>query len=745
MKRRLFVKKFGEGISASMIVPGHFQFKNTRNSSLEYQYPSPENLDRARNDEGYVVIRIEIEGTSENLAERIKGRMKGEKVEFVRSRAYFNLGSNLIDTEKYEFDLSAVKGDRHIISIWMDQVTASSEIIIKANNKTTSIDLNELILKNQFEQKGNTFVLRANLMFHNEIGRIDPEKLDIPSYKENFRFVIMADPQGGDPHYEGNGSKTRIKIHNAFIEESISTANALSPKSIFTLILGDFSDHQGEVENFERMIGFYEKLENLILLEIGNHETMYRSEFTPGYNMGAFDNYFAAQKKINGLEKLVYSFDLGQWHFIVWPDPLRRNFWETHPHYFDWLERDLEKNKAKSVLFFQHVPMHPIGINPLVSYVNAVHVNRLMYDILSKYGNVKFVFSGHVHIPLRSSIKTALTYKGINLINLPPAGYRPRAFGEEDLYGGPCQGICVVDIMGERAEVNFKTITHEIFEYPKSFNEYSKEKDPLWFNHKWEVEGKENIFNGNFKEGLSGWMRKYVYIEDIDPSNLCEVRKAPEIEGNALYMFNRRRGYDKPGQDRLPQTLNQLTQVIKVQEQGTPWIHFKYKVDSDHFNPESWNGGFLWIEGFHQNHLMLNQVYSIGKMHRSIGGSYNYSAFTGYSFFDIYDGSMGWNQVSINLKHDYDQLKKERLFEDLQLEKLVLSFGVWTINKGFKQEAGIYFTDVEVFYKDPVSAGPSLLNNQEIPFLDKEKIWNRPTSNIAGEHQYITQEEVYPY
>ena len=142
---------------------------------------------------------------------------------------------------------------------------------------------------------------------------------------------------------------------------------------------------------------------------------------------------------------------------------------------------------------------------------------------------------------------------------------------------------------------------------------------------------------------------------------------------------------------------------------------------------------------------MLNQIYSIGKMHRSSGGSYNYSAFSGYSFFDIYDGSLGWNQVSINLKHDYDRLKKKRSFAALHLEKLVLSFGVWTINKGYKQEAGLYFTDVEVAFSNHTSEGPSLMNEKKIQLLDEEMIWNRPMSNVAGEHQYIRQEEVYPY
>ncbi len=745
MRRRLFVKKFGQGISSSILTPGLFRSRNVQNSELEYTYPEPGNLNEARNDEGYIVIRIEFAGNSENLEERIKGFLRAKKSDFVRCRAYFNMGLNIIDVEKYKFDFSAVKGDKHIISVWMDRVSESSELIIKTNRKTTSLSLGELMATNQFEEDHETCIVRANLMFHNEIGEINPEKLGIPSVEDDFRFVIMADPQGGDPQYEGNGSKTRIKIHNAFIEESISTANTLSPKSVFTLILGDFTDHQGEKENFDRMIRFYDKLENPILLEIGNHETRYRSEFTPGYNMKAFENYFAAQKNINGLEKLAYSFDLGQWHFIVWPDPLRRNFWETHPHYFDWLERDLEMNKTRPIFFLQHVPMHPIGINPLVSYVNAIHINRLMFDILSKHGNVRYVFSGHVHIPIKSSLNTAVTYQSINFIPLPPAGYRPRAFGEEDLYGGPGQGICIVDVSKDKAEVRFKTVTQEIFKYPGSFKNYEAKNDPLWFNHKWEIEPSESLINGNFDTGLSGWMRKYVYTEETDPSNICEVRKSPGRQGNALYMFNRRRNYDKPGQDRLPQTLNQLTQVIGIREQEIPCIEFNYRVDKKRFNPDSWNGGFLWVEGYHQNHLMLNQIYSIGKIHRSIGGSYNYSAFIGYSFFDIYDGSEDWNRVSINLKYDFDRLKKERDFSGLQLDRLVLSFGVWTINKGFKQEAGMYFADIKVSRKGMENTDPSILNGKVIGFLPQEKIWNRPTNHVAGEHQYVAQDEVYPY
>jgi hypothetical protein len=405
----------------------------------------------------------------------------------------------------------------------------------------------------------------------------------------------------------------------------------------------------------------------------------------------------------------------------------------------------MERNREKPTFFFQHVPVHPIGINPLVSYVNPVHINRLLFDILSRYGNVKYVFSGHVHIPIKSSLKTAVTYKGINFINLPPAGYRPRSFGEEDLYGGPCQGMCIIDVEKDKAEVSFKTVTHEVFRYPVSFPEYVSSNDPLWFKYKWEIAAEEKLVNGNFEQGLTGWMQKFVYKEDADPSNICEVRDVPDTSGKALYLFVRKRDFDKPGQDRLPQTLNQLTQVVRTRDQETPVIQFNYQIDKDHFNPESWNGGFLWVEGYQQNHLLMNHVYAIGKTHSSLGGSYSRSPFTGYSFFDIYDGAAGWNTVLINLNTDLGKINKGKSYQDLGCEKIVLNFGVWTINDGFRQEAGVFFKDIDIAFTDPASAAASRLNGREYGLLNNDKIWSRGIGHVAGEHQYVRQEEVYPY
>jgi hypothetical protein len=534
-----------------------------------------------------------------------------------------------------------------------------------------------------------------------------------------------------------------MKIHNAFVEESIEVANELSPSSLFTLVLGDFTDSKGQESNFKRMIDYYQKLKQPLLLEIGNHETRYGATFSPGYNMSEFNNYFASQKQINGLEKLLYSFNIGKWHFIIWPDPLRRNFWETHPHYFDWLERDLKKNREKPTFFFQHVPIHPIGINPLVSYVNPIHINRLLFDILSEHGNVRYVFSGHVHIPIKASNKTSVSYKGIRMINLPPAGYRPRAFGEEDYYGGPSQGICIVDVDEEKVDINFQTVTRERFHYPRSFRNYTVDQDPLWFKYKWELEGNREIMNGSFEEGLDFWVHRYVYMEDNEPSNIIEARKAPDRRGNALYLFCRKRGYDVPGQDRLPQSLNQLTQVVQVSAALMPSIRFCFRIDGCHFDPDSWNGAFLWLEGYSGKHVNLSHVYVIGSGTFSIGGSY--AGMVESAFFDITDEPDLWHEAILNIGDDYRRSGRRQPYSGLNIDKYSINFGTWTVNDGYKQEIGVYFDDVQVEFNYRDHTGESRLDDKPIPVLDLKKIFAARIHHEAGEHKYGEQSDLYPF
>jgi len=68
------------------------------------------------------------------------------------------------------------------------------------------------------------------------------------------------------------------------------------------------------------------------------------------------------------------------------------------------------------------------------------------------------------------------------MINLPAAGYRPRAFGEEDFAGGPCQGTTIVTVKGKEANVRFKTVTQEEFTYPWTINDGGPYPYSIYFN-----------------------------------------------------------------------------------------------------------------------------------------------------------------------------------------------------------------------------------------------------------------------
>lgn len=504
-------------------------------------------------------------------------------------------------------------------------------------------------------------------------------------------------------------------------------------------MLGDIVDSQGQMANFVQMNTFLKGLDTPVLYAIGNHETRYQSVFTPGYNMEDFSNYFAAQKALNGMELMLYSFDLGQWHFIVWPDPLRANFWETHPHYFDWLERDLEKNKARPTFFFQHVPSHPIGINPLINYAESVTVKRTLLDILAKHGNVKYIFSGHVHIPVKASFKTAVTYKGMKMINLPAAGYRPRAFGEEDFAGGPCQGIAVVDVKGKEAEVKFKTVTEEEFAYPESLPVFEEEKYALWLRYKWELPVQAALTNGNFEEGLKCWTPRFVYTEDQNPSNVCEVKPCYDQRSfHALYLHSRKRGYDIPGQDRLPQTINRICQAVRWQPGLKPRLKFRYMIDGKNSNLQGWCGAFVWVEAFAKSFKQMSLLYWTGTAYTGIETKEE-KEFMDPIHLAMDNSPNQWHEASLHLAKDFDTYSGQN-FSDIQADRMVINLGVWTINDGADYPYSIYFDDIQLLPNAPADA-ISKTGDAAVVLKPDEEVWwlNKymPFTHIAGEHRYI--------
>ena len=724
--RRHFLQQLGLGTAA--ITGSHLTVPTYRIN------PVYSSLASFQNEQGSYLLRINVQFL-QVPTQPVKAGLRSLAGGIQRAKNYFSPAEPLAtQNNRVRWTMSGHTAYPYVLVVALSPGQEDAELILDVAQK------HRFSLTGLFEQSGLEYTtdllsVSVGLLGTQEIGTLDPSLLGVPTDTENFNFAVMADPQGGDPQDLSNGSLTRIKIHNAFIEDSVVLVDLLKNPA-FCLVLGDIVDGQGQAPNFDEMLEYFQRIDAPWLFSVGNHETKYSIKFGSGYSFADFANYFAALKTINGSTKLLYSFDIGQWHFVVWPDPLRRNFWETHPHYFDWLERDLAANRDRPTFFFQHVPVHPIGINPLINYVESVAVKRTLLDILAEHGNVRYVLSGHVHIPMIASIKTAVSYKGMKLINLPAAGFRPRAFGEEDLTGGPVQGIAAVRIEGDQAYLEFRTVTDEVYTYPESLPAFSPAAYPLWLQHKWELPAQKNLVNGDFTQGLKGWHGRFMYEETERPSNVREVRS---LNGQpALYLFSRTRGYRVPGQDRLPQTINRVAQAVALEANQRPVIAVQYQVD-DASNPESWAGAFVWVEGYQRDQKKLNHLYAIGRAYGLLRDQHQEEPRVPLRIFTLEATPGKAHTAQLNIAQDYQPEPAD--YADLALDRLVISLGVWTANERPDQQWGIYFTEVAL---NPSATVASSVNNAAIAPAAESNVWWKVVDHIAGEHLHVNERYVPP-
>ena len=734
MKRRKFLQNLGLGVAPVIVQPIMGATPRPRQEFPKYDYRQPESLQEVITKEGQIIVRLEFQ-SDDRHGQQLKPDINIEKGNILRTKSYFfEQGEDNFTGGIGVPVISTAQGDVDVLVLWLDKFEEETVITAVDQAGVFAFSLSEIVKKQEVKGQIGRSLVKANFLLDKEIGELDTETVGIQTSGDEFSFIIMADPQGGDAS-NPEDNLCRMKIHNAFIEESIRLTNNLKAKPAFCLMLGDIVDHQGEEHHFAQMARFFEKLKMPVLYEMGNHESRYRTSFEPGYNLSGFNNYFAAQKAINGTELLLYSFNMGEWHFVVWPDPLRRMFWENHPHYFDWLERDLEKHKDRPTVFLQHIPIHPIGINPLVNYCETAYIKSLLFDILTKHGNVKTIFSGHVHIPVKSSMKTAVSVRGINCINLPAAGYRPRAFGEEDFYGGPAQGICIVDVKGDKISATWKTVTLEEFTYPEKLPAFDSEKYPLWFGNKWELLANSQFINGNFTNDLTGWGRRFVYHEDENPSNICEVRKQDGIP--ALYLKTKKRGFHKPGQDRLPQDINRIFQAVELEEGNEPFIDFEYRLDGEGCDFSGFNGLYIWVEGYKKSTRLVNLLYFANKAWVNLGSTYSSSAGPGPFIFSLNNTPEAWHRVSLNIKSDFESNSGGLKFFEPAPDRLVVSAGIWNINDGREQPFAAFLRNFSIGYN---LDSASQIDGEKVILMPDERKWWRgklmPSGNVAGEHHY---------
>ncbi|WP_373493476.1 hypothetical protein, partial [Aquiflexum sp.] len=339
------------------------------------------------------------------------------------------------------------------------------------------------------------------------------------------------------------------------------------------------------------------------------------------------------------------------------------------------------------------------------------------------------------HIPIRASFKTAVNYRGMNMINLPAAGYRPRAFGEEEWFGGPSQGVMVAHIDGTDAEIQFKTVTEEVFTYPQELPPFDQQAYPLWLSYKWELPAEENLRNGSFDQGLQHWSKRFVYQEDKEPSNIMEVREWNQQK--ALYLYSRKRGYATPGQDRLPQTINQLCQAIRVK--GNPGqLKLDYTIDAENTHFDGFSGAFILIEGFTGSFKTLNMVYWLGRPYGSLGDKATQNKKVPLLHFQLPENKKTRNEANLNLVADFESHGEK--FDVLKLDSLVINLGTWNMNDGDYYPYAVYFSNIR-FDKNMDQQAKSMVGESVISRTQADDIWWMKNNHIAGEHKYHSPTE----
>lgn len=656
-----------------------------------------------RSKSGQVLVRFEMGSSGKEIY--LSGRLKVKEAKISRIEKYFFEDSEdelwpaenawrCRTTNRTYSTIPVGQQDLDVIVIWLDGACRDSKIEAEVNGEDFSFSIGQLLDKRQVLKQIDGAYISANLLFDNEVGEINPAEIGIKEKGEDFDFVIFTDTHAG---------KGNLKV-NSNIAGNIDLVNTLTPGPDFLIVTGDIVTGKGRKRDYDTMLGLFDKLRLPVLFGVGNHETDYKCRFGPGYSMTAFENYFDAQKKINGTDKILYSFNHGKWHFVVWPDPLRHHFWGTHPHYFDWLDKDLRKNKDRPTMFFQHISLMPVGVNPMNNYTNKIAVRKMLLEILSRYGNVKYVFSGHTHATLKASFKTARTYRGIQFINLPATGKPSRNFGGEvDFDGQVSRGFALVSVRGDKAVVRYRMTEGRPRTYPDKLAEFRPDQYLLQLTEEWKLPAGEGIVNGGFEDGLEGWAKGFVYREDKKPSEICRPDNKIKRSGKAcLYMFSKKRG--PAGSNGRTQTVNRLCQAVKVSRGARPILKAWYRLDSKSYRAGDDSGASIRVEGYNGSSRRLEMAYWVGRAFFRPRGLWGTKQ--DYFHFDITSRPDRWHKVLMNIEKDYNEAAGGKKFEELDLDRMVVTLGVWNLNQNLKEhkvrkdmKIGLYFDDIEICFE----------------------------------------------
>ena len=497
--------------------------------------------------------------------------------------------------------------------------------------------------------------------------------------EDRYYFLVNADPQMGEQDSENRG----IRLLNRLLHDFVDDVNAMSPAPEFVVFDGDLVAFP-RAESFANFVRLVKPLTVPVKLVHGNHD-------------GRFPDtkFLDAQEELSGYRALHYSFDQGQWHFVVIPAPEMTPRPAQRRELLKWLADDLSANVDRPTMVFMHYHVMPVGLSQLEYYTLKMSYKRELLDVLATPGNVRYVISGHVHAGVKASIKTAWTYRGIHFV-VAPSPVWPRAFGDEypkvlEAGDGEDRGYFLeVAIDGDQATLYGRKINSDLRRrYPDAFPEFTEDADPRAFSALPEMEATQELVNGDFEDGLDGWLGPLRYRGASPTAYVRQTRANPRSDGKAAYLRVR----PKSTAWTLDES-DEIYQVIQWSPAERPLVTLDYIAPAEGHSIAG--GGYFRITAFNGDARAHAQWFHWGareELVRHLPQIADYIATgdeRGLAQFarrarqaDVLSWRIpelgGWRSLQINVADLYEQAGKTgRSWSELGVDRLVIAAGVWS-------------------------------------------------------------------
>jgi len=531
---------------------------------------------------------------------------------------------------------------------------------------------------------------------------------NIGTKKIAFSFAIWGDPQvaywAPNTKFDNPSNKSKYEVVAPRLRRAVSLTNTLQPE--FVVTLGDNIHNTGEWENYQVLLDAVQALQPPLYMLMGNHDHVPKADTfatNPVKNV-EFANFLSAQKLLNAPELVNYSFDAGDWHLVLFSQPGGDgygidDYLARHPEFLTWLEEDLAANQFRPTIFFTHHPLLPAGHVRFDHYGPGPIYRAKLAEILTRHGNVKLAFFGHVHNTVSSIPLISWQYKNTAFIVLPNAANSVRLNDYQES-AQSSWGVGMVKLNGPFCEgIAFHTLAGEVLTIdPRTLPDYD-ETAYGYLTPEGELPSSATIVNGNFEQPLSpSWFLSPLLPYDKPPVLRRELRQDPRNSNNHhLYLYTEASHIPDDSESYI---ISQVRQAVsKPDADKWPVLKLKYKIDStDYQNPAVCNA-FIEVAGYRKGirGRQFALAYSLGRTFemRLLRGA--------FASLELKPALNEWRELTIYPRSDFKRYFPELNWERLAFDNLVITLGVLNDNYSPDQttaKVGVSYDDVQWFTVD---------------------------------------------